>query len=373
MKCKFFNNKILVFFYLFEFFGDVYIKIYEYFFLQMVEFWLYLCMLVLVRAEEDPFDMFTIETNSVDNDHDLRMGLHKNDSKYTTMGHYRELHKVLVRVLLSGLSLRESSFEDSVNNLEINLNVMLSKQDIEILSQYCNSNETSRNKISPDAVNHIFSRAIRFATIVKPYDFLWRVDYFFTVFICFSFVCVVLVIYYIRFKYILIMSIVLIFFGQSFYQNYNSKLAKKMAVLSRYNGPPQHCKPVEQHSWIHMIGQFFSSRPSSDECASYYEHVLTDPFFATHLYEVFLELVFQFPVHGLASMGKGVGLLYDNLLVYVPFYFAAPIFILSTVFSILVLIFLCYTCLYSSRVIRCNKRKEKSKIKSKLNPSLKSS
>ncbi|CAH8454254.1 unnamed protein product [Schistosoma turkestanicum] len=139
-----------------------------------------------------------------------------------------------------------------------------------------------------------------------------------------------------------------------------------MSVLSRHNGPPDDCKPTHQRTWTKLLVSYFSSRPLHDECAVYYEEVLSEPLLSTNIYEICLELIYQPFVSLCKSLGIGIGQLYHNLSEYVPFWIA-PFICVSCVF---ILVFAFVRSMNTSIKLSSRNRRVRHKIKSSSIPSL---
>ncbi|VDP92345.1 unnamed protein product [Echinostoma caproni] len=265
----------------------------------------------------------------------------------SALKHYRELHRVLARILWRSLSIAENRSLNEDDHVRIHLVASLSVDDIRTLSAYCNLNQTISKHVSADSVNALFSRLFESVAILSDEAPFLQTSNFGYLFCGLGLLVVLLVARLIGVRKILLISVPSLFITavvlQALYRKYNERLAEKMSHMSRYNEPPEQCKPAHLQSWSTWLSGLIRANPSHDVCAQYYEQVLTDPWIATSLYEIFLELVFE-PLVTLSRLsGRACGQFYHQLSVYFPSYFALPI----TVVMSLCAFFIVLRCIWS--------------------------
>ncbi|CAH8466714.1 unnamed protein product [Schistosoma rodhaini] len=296
-----------------------------------------------------------------------------NSSNFLAANHHQELHKILVRTLWRNINPRNLPNIPSKTPIKVQLEFVLQEKDIYILSKYCNLNNDSENRVSPDLINDIFSEIVRPVAISdNPYLFQWFTNtpsfWMLSLSCTIAFVWLLVIIF--RSRYILFTllpcGLCILIFCQSVYTKYNARLARKMSVLSRHNGPPDDCKPLRHQTWSQVLGNYFSSRPANDECAHYYEELLSEPFLSTSLYEICLELISQPVISLCKSLGIGIGQLYHNLSEYVPFWIAPFI----CVFCMFMGVFAFVKSIHRFTGPPSHNRRVRHKIKSSSTPSI---
>nr|CAH8827454.1 unnamed protein product [Trichobilharzia regenti] len=299
------------------------------------------------------------------------------DKSNVAINHHRELHRILVRTLWRNIYPGNKPDALSKTPVKVHLEFVLQEQDIHTLSKYCDSNNDSANLISPDLINDIFSGIIRPVTLSdEPKLFHWLNDKpLFWISMLASFTLAIwlsILIYHSRHRLLmLVLSLLLVLIiSQSMYKKYNTRLAQKMSVLSRYNGPPVDCKPPDQQPWSRFFTQYFTSRPKTDECLQYYEEVLSEPFFTTSIYEVCLELIYQPIISLCGSLGTAFGEFYNNVSAYIPWWLS-PIILGYFIFLAFLFVVRAPKSLSNEQPLRS--RRAKHKIKSSTVPPLTSS
>ncbi|THD19278.1 hypothetical protein D915_009926 [Fasciola hepatica] len=292
----------------------------------------------------------------------------------STLKHYRELHLVLARILWRSLQVAENHSLTEGDHVRIQLIASLSPSDIRMLSTYCHRNQSTNKQVSADSINSLFSRLFESAVLLSddpPDRQSPQLQYLFGGLVLFIFFLIARLI---GVKRILLISLPSLFITavilQALYRKYNERVAEKMSHMSRYNEPPEQCKPSHLQSWSTWLSGLVRFSPSHDECAQYYERVLTDPWIATSLYEIFLELVFE-PLVTLSKLsGRACGQLYHQLNMYFPTLVALPLTVVMFLF--LLFLVLCFIRSSSSARRPSNpKRRHKPQcIKQKHVPSL---
>lgn len=304
-------------------------------------------------GERDPFDMFSdvssTEKYGLTTHSDDKLPQHSSSSVHTTekistLRHYRELHLVLARILWRSLQVAENYSFTEGDHVRIQLIASLSLSDIRMLSTYCHLNQTAAEKVSPDAINSLFSRLFDSAVILSDDFPEWQSPQLRYFLIGSGLLILCLVARWIGVKRILLVSLPSLFITavvlQALYRKYNERVAEKISHMSRHNEPPEQCKPSHLQSWSTWLSGLILLRPSHDECAQYYERVLTDPWIATSLYETFLELVLE-PLVTLSKLsGCACGQLYNQLNMYFPTLVAIPLTVVMFLFMLSLILYL---------------------------------
>ncbi|CAL8092325.1 unnamed protein product [Calicophoron daubneyi] len=291
--------------------------------------------------------------------------------------HYRELHRILARILWNTLKDAESLSTGLDGTVKIRLVAALKPEDVKNIKNYCSSDRTKAESVSPDVVNAIFSRT--FGLVAEPPtsemsnwpEFLKPIY----ILILLASILIFLSCFFVGVKRLLLRVSPLVFFvavvTQSLYRKYNERLAHKMSVLARHSGPPEECKPEHLRSWRFRFSNMFNLRPHHDPCAQYYEELMTEPWFAASLYEVLCELVLEPCIWISRTIGRSVGVLYNDLSLYVPVFLVLPLMALLLL-SIPVTLLLYMRFLSPVIVRRAPKRRHRPQIKSHSVPSIKS-
>ncbi|KAG5448711.1 hypothetical protein CSKR_113041 [Clonorchis sinensis] len=347
----------------------------------LVTFGLIICTVLMdsCAAQRDPFDMFAEVDHppqELSSDFMTSSSPARTDQEITTMEHYKELHRVLVRILWNSLRISDlSTLQEQV--VELQIHAILDQKDMALIAQYCSLNQTVSRTVSADTINSIFSRLFTSVAVASEIetDFWWLSPSSFLYSAIFSLATLILmlVVFHIGFRRLwlslpcLIIAAVVV---QSLVKKYHERLAEKMSVLSRYDGPPEHCKPRHLQSWSVWLSGLFSLRPGHDECAHYYQHIVTEPWISASLEETIWELVMGPIVTFGRVSGKGVGLFYDNVVNYVPFWVAVLLIPLCLMVSVIP--FLCFVrfLLLTPKIPVSRRRPKHKQIKSQSLPSI---
>ncbi|TGZ36867.1 hypothetical protein CRM22_011376 [Opisthorchis felineus] len=330
-------------------------------------------------AQRDPFDMFAEVDHplqELSSDFMTSSPPARTDQEITTMEHYKELHRILVRILWNSLRISDlSALQEQVVKLQIH--AILDEKDMALLAQYCSLNQTVSRTVSADTINSIFSRLFTSVAVASDIerDFWWLSPSSFLYSAIFSLATLILMLFvfhiglrrlWLSVPCLIIAAVVV----QSLVKKYHERLAEKMSVLSRYDGPPEHCKPRHLQSWSVWLSGLFSLRPGHDECAHYYQHIVTEPWISASLEETIWELVMGPIVTFGRVSGKSVGLFYDNVVNYVPFWVAVLLIPLCLIVSVIP--FLCFVrfLLLTPKVPVSRRRPKHKQIKSQSLPSI---
>ncbi|CAH8829798.1 unnamed protein product [Trichobilharzia szidati] len=275
------------------------------------------------------------------------------DKSNVAINHHRELHRILVRTLWRNIYPANKPGALPKTPVKVHLEFVLQEQDIHTL------------------------RIIRPVTLSdEPKLFHWLNDkplFWISMLASFTFASwLSILIYHSRHRFLMLVLCLLLvlIISQSMYKKYNARLAQKMSVLSRYNGPPVDCKPPDQQPWSRFFSQYFTSRPKTDECMQYYEEVLSEPFFTTSIYEVCLELIYQPIISLCGSLGTAFGEFYHNVSAYIPWWLS-PIILGYFIFLAFLFVVRAPKSLSNGQPLRS--RRAKHKIKSSTVPPLTSS
>ncbi|KAF8562329.1 hypothetical protein P879_11296 [Paragonimus westermani] len=296
-----------------------------------------------------------------------------------TINHYKELHRVLVRILWNRLQLAENVSGKTGPPVKLQMIVTLSSRDLLLIRTYSSLNPTTAKSVSADTINLILSQMFDSVIVVsdRKQSWSWRFPVSFIPINVFLFcvgclvTCVVARVGLRRILWLIIPSIlVAAVLAQALLKKYHERLAKKMSILSRYADPPEDCKPRHLQSWLTRISNYLSSRPQHDECARYYEQLVTEPWISTDLYEAFWELIFHPAISFGKVAGKSVGMFYTHLSEHIPPILLLPLF--GCFLASLSLSLLCLRYLPAQtgkkRPVSLAKSQKKKQIKSQLPP-----
>ncbi|CAH8668451.1 unnamed protein product [Dicrocoelium dendriticum] len=301
-------------------------------------------------------------------------------SAITAAEHYKELHRVLVRIFWNRIQFAETIAPNGKQAIRLQLIASLAPDDLIKLKRYCSFNETVAKSVSPDIINSLFSRL--FQSVSEAPDasaslFRWPHWLHQKNIIGIGLLLIVLLIMVTfmgvrRFLWLIVPSLVITgVLLQSLIKKYHERLAEKMSVLSKYRNPPEECKPPHLQSWFLRFSKKFSLSPSHDECALYYEHVVTDTWVNTNFLEAFWEAVLVPCVSFGKMFGKSLGLFYANLVTHVPVIVAIPMSVLCfTVLIITIFAFWRFLPSHPRKNNLVNKRKHKKCLKTQPAPSM---
>lgn len=299
----------------------------------------------------------------------------------TATEHYKELHRVLVRIFLNRLQFAETVFPNTKQAIRLQLIASLTPDDLIRLKRYCSFNETVAKSVSPDVINSLFSRVFQSVSVAPDTSvglFHWpqwlsHKNIVGVGLLLVVFLTMLAIMGAKRFLWLIVPSLVITgVLVQSLIKKYHERLAEKMSVLSKYRNPPEECKPVHLQSWSLRLSKWISLLPSHDECALYYEHVVTDTWVSTNFLEAFWEAVLIPCVSFGKIFGQSLGLFYVNLVTHVPIYVAFPVFVVCFIILIItVLTFWRFLPPAPRRNTTVNKRKHKKCLKTQpLPPSI---
>ncbi|KAF5397046.1 Mitochondrial import receptor subunit TOM20 B [Paragonimus heterotremus] len=252
-----------------------------------------------------------------------------------TINHYKELHRVLVRIFWNRLQLAENVSDKTGPPVKLQMTVTLSHRDLLLIRTYSSLNPTTAKSVSSDTINLILSQMFDSVIIVSDdkQSWSWRFSISFTPInmFLFCFGCLLLIVIarvgLRRVLWLIVPSTLMAaVLAQALLRKYHERLAEKMSILSRYADPPEDCKPRHLQSWLTRVSNYWSFRPQHDECARYYEQLVTEPWISTDLYEAFWELVFHPAISFGKVAGKSVGMFYTHVSTHIPPLLLLPLF-----------------------------------------------